>query len=152
MSVMADTSQSNIGPCWSWEQSPIGDFSMHSSVVSLSCCLDSGLNAEAGLSSVRVGFRVEFKVTFTGQTYAGARAHTHRHTHTHTHIRTNTVTCTQATSLVDESETWTHVPTQPLDLPLHEVITNSRRINRVCNIILIVCLSWETSAIHNRNK
>ena len=27
--------------------------------------MDSGLNAEAGLSSVRVGCRVEFKVTFT---------------------------------------------------------------------------------------
>ena len=68
---------------------------------------------------------------FTRQTYAS------------THARTHPGTCTQATSPVGESETLTHVLTQYLDLPLHEVITNSRRINRVCNIILIVCVQRE---------
>ena len=104
--------------------------------------MDSGLNAEARLSRIGVGSRVGFGVAVTGRTYAPTYTRTHAHT----------ITCTQATSLVGESETWTHVLTQVLDLPLHEVISNSRRINSVCNIMLIVCLSRETSAIHNRNK
>ena len=43
--VTAETSQSPIGPCGPWEQSPIGDILIHSSTAPRSSSLDSGLDA-----------------------------------------------------------------------------------------------------------